>query len=80
MIGIVNADDTLLQGINDRIHQALEAAPVDYVAEKYGELLQNGDLYALVILEIPVHWNPVIMATLTQDEKDMIQTLGPEWL
>ena len=80
MIGIVSADDNFLQGINDRIHQALEAAPVDYVADRYAVLLQNNNLYALVILEIPVHWNPVIMGTLTQDEKDMIQTLGPEWL
>jgi hypothetical protein len=80
MIGIVNADDNFLQGINDRIHQALEAAPVDYVAERYAVLLENNNLYALVILEIPVAWYPVIMGTLTQDEKDMIQTLGPEWL
>ena len=80
MIGIVSADDNFLQGINDRIHQALKAAPVDYVADRYAVLLQNNNLYALVILEIPVAWNPVIMATLTQDEKDMIQTLGPEWL
>ena len=80
MIGIVNADDNFLQGINDRIHQELEAEPVDYVADRYAVLLENNNLYALVILEIPVAWNPVIMGTLTQDEKDMIQTLGPEWL
>ena len=80
MIGIISSDDIFLQGINESIHQALEAASVDYVAERYADLLQSGDLYALVILEIPVHWYPVIMETLTPEERDMIQTLGPEWL
>ena len=80
MIGIISTDNNFLEGINANIHQALEAAPVDYVADRYADLLQKGDQYALVILEIPVHWYPVIIEALTPEERDMIETLSPEWL
>jgi len=79
MIGIESTDAEFLEGINTRIHDALKEAPVDYVADRYAELLSDGDLYALVILQIPVHWYPVIMETLTPEERDMIQTLDPSW-
>ena len=81
MTGIVGTDENQLSGISVRIHQALESAAVDYVAQQYGDPMQHPaqDLYALIILEIPAHWNPVIMDTLTSDEKLMIQPMGSDW-
>ena len=49
MIGIIDTNENLLQDINDRIHQALEIAPV-------------------------------IISTLTEDEKNSIQTLDSTWI
>ena len=72
MIGIIDT--------NDRIHQALEIAPVKYVAERYSVLLEKGDEYALIIVELPLDWNPVIISTLTEDEKNSIQTLDSTWI
>ncbi len=82
MTGIVGTDEEQLKGISARIHQALESSAVDYVAQEYGDPIQHpneADLFALIILDVPAIWHPIIMDSLTQEEKLMMQVMGSDW-
>ena len=80
MIGLISTDQTELNDIAARIHTALTAARVRYVANEYTELINkpSTDLYAVEILEKPDYY-PVIMDTLTEQEKALIGDLSPDW-
>ena len=75
MIGIISTDENVIIDINNRLHEALTNAPVKYIAEKYADILQKDDEFAIRIVQKPENWNEVIMQTLTQEEKDSIQPL-----
>ncbi len=80
IIGVISPSEPELNDIAERIHAALSAAPVRYVAQRYTELINkpNTDLYAVEILQKPDYY-PVIMDTLTEQEKNQIAELTPEW-
>jgi hypothetical protein len=75
MIGIISTEENVIIDINNRLHEALTNAPVKYVAQKYADILQKDDEFAIRIVEKPLDWNEVIMQTLTQEEKENIQLL-----
>ncbi len=82
MIGLVNADNQLLEDICIRIHVALEQSSAKYVADRYSILLYNSEdnLYALRIVQMPAEWNDVIMGTLTEQEKEMMQDISNDYI
>lgn len=80
MIGIVNQDDNFLNEICDKLGETLQNSGLCYHASKYAELLKypDGSKFALVIAETKRYYN-IIMSTLTQDEKNLIQWIGADW-
>ncbi len=80
MIGLISADETQLNDISARLHIALNSSQARYHATEYGQAMKhvNEDLYALILLEKEDYY-PVIINTLTDDERAMIQPVTPDW-
>ena len=80
MEGIVNISIDFLQVLNDKLHLTLNSAKIKYVAQTYAIPMKHPgeELYALVLTKKPLYLY-IIMNTLNDDEKAMIQELGPEW-
>lgn len=80
MIGLISTDETQLNDISARIHIALNSSQARYFATEYGEAMKHTseDLYALILLEKEDYYT-IIINTLTEDERAMIQALTPDW-
>lgn len=80
MIGIVNQDDNFLNEICDKLGETLQDSGLCYHATKYAELLKHpdGSKFALIIATTKNYYN-LIMSTLTQNEKNLIQWIGSDW-
>ena len=80
MIGIVNKDDIFLNEICDKLGETLKDSGLCYHATKYAELLKHPkeSKFALVISETKKYYN-LIMSTLTQKERNLIQWIGSDW-
>lgn len=80
MIGIVSTDDVMLNDVCIKLCEALEDSILVYDAEKYADLIEypDGSKYALPISENKQYYD-VIMLTLTQEERNMIQWIGSDW-
>ena len=80
MIGIVNQDDNFLNEICDKLGETLKDSGLCYHATKYAELLKHPkeSKFALIIAETKKYYN-LIMSTLTQKERNLIQWIGSDW-
>jgi hypothetical protein len=80
MIAIVSTDKDMLNDICMKLCNALESSDLVFNADKYAELLvyPDGSKYALPISENKKYYD-VIMTTLTQEERNMIQWIGSDW-
>ena len=80
MIGIVNKDDIFLNEICDKLGETLKDSGLCYHATKYAELLKHPkeSKFALIIAETKKYYN-LIMSTLTQKERNLIQWIGADW-
>jgi hypothetical protein len=80
MIGLVDTGSQLLNDICIKLCNALEDSILVYNAVKYANLIEypNGSKYALIISENKKYYD-VIMSTLTQEEKNLIQWIGSDW-
>ena len=80
MQGIVNESIDIIKDINSRLHLALNTAKIKYVAQTYGIPIKHPgeELYALILTNNPLYLD-IIMITLTEEEKAMIQELGSDW-
>ena len=80
MTGIVNTSIDFLQVLNDKLHLTLNSAKIKYVAQTYAIPMKHPgeELYALLLTKKTLYLN-IIMDTLTDDEKAMIQELGSDW-
>lgn len=80
MEAVVSDDINELNAISSRLHIALNNGPVRYIAMYYGIPFQhpNEQIFALVIAE-RMDYRDIIMETLTQEEKDKIETLTDDW-
>ena len=80
MEGIVNTSIDFLQVLNAKLHLTLNSEKIKYVAQTYAIPIKHPDeeLYALMLVKKPLYLD-VIMRTLTEGEKSMIQDLGPDW-
>ena len=80
MIGIVNKDDIFLNEICDKLGETLKDSGLCYHATKYAELLKHPkeSKFALIIAETKKYYN-LIMSTLTQKERNLIQWIGSDW-
>jgi len=80
MNGIVNTNKDFLSELSSRLHLTLNSEKIKYVAQIYAKILQHPEelKFALLISENKIY-NNIIMQTLTEDEKEMIQTIGSDW-
>lgn len=80
MEGIVNISIDFLQVLNAKLHLTLNSAKIKYVAQTYAIPMKHPEeeLYALVLTKNPLYLD-IIMNTLNDDEKAMIQELSPDW-
>ena len=80
MIGLISTDEAQLNDISARIHIALNSSHARYFAAEYGQPMKhiNEDLYALILLEKEDYY-PIIINTLTEGERTMIQPVTPDW-
>lgn len=78
--GIVNTSIDFLQSLNNKLHLTLNSAKIKYVAQTYAIPMKHPgeELYALLLTKKDLYLN-IIMDTLTDDEKAMIQELGSDW-
>ena len=80
MNGIVNTNKNFLSELSSKLHLTLNSAKIKYVAQIYAKFMQHPDelKFALVISEHNIY-KKIIMDTLTNDEKEMIQPIGSDW-
>tara|TARA_R110002096_G_scaffold135829_5_gene287920 strand:- start:1475 stop:1726 length:252 start_codon:yes stop_codon:yes gene_type:complete len=80
MIGLIGTDQTQLNDISARIHIALNSSHARYFATEYGDAIKHTseDLYALILLEKEDYYT-IIINTLTEGERTMIQPVTPDW-
>jgi len=80
MIGVISSDNLMLNDICLKLGNTLEESILYYDAEKYADLIEypDGSKYALPISENKKYYD-VIMSTLTQEEKNLIQWIGSDW-
>ena len=80
MIGLVSSDNGMLSDVCGKICNALDESDLVYNAKMYADLMTytDGSKYCLVISENKKYYD-VIMLTLTQEERNLIQWIGADW-
>ena len=80
MDAIVNTNKSFLSELASKLHLTLNTKKIEYVAQIYGKILQHPNelKYALIISEHDCY-KKIILETLTDEEKEMIEQIGSDW-